>query len=176
VTGFRPRIMVPVDTRGADGQVGNQVSAMVIDLPIGEPDPVIRLKLIAGEMAALKAGKQAAGMKLLTDLSSFTPPALLAMSGAGSAGPGGFMNLTVTNVPGPPRELFLLGSRMLELNPMLPIGNQLTLNVAVESYVDKLSIGVCCDPEAVPDSDVVAAGIASSLGALLERAAAPAPG
>ena len=62
------------------------------------------------------------------------------------------------------------GARMLELNPMLPIGSGLTVNVAVESYVDGLSVGICCDPEAVPDSDELTAGIAGSLDTLLGRA------
>jgi diacylglycerol O-acyltransferase len=83
-----------------------------------------------------------------------------------------FMNLTVTNVPGPRQELFLLGARMLELNPMCPIGNRLTLNVAVESYVDKLSIGLVADAEANPDLPVMRQGIVRALEELLERAPA----
>ena len=59
---------------------------------------------------------------------------------------------------------------MLELNPMCPIGNRLSLNVAVESYVDKLSIGLCADADANPDLDVLRAGIERALGELLERA------
>ena len=108
-------------------------------------------------------------MHLMMDMVSITPPMLLGAAAA-QAGQGGFMNLTVTNVPGPPRELYLLGARMLELNPMLPIGSGLTVNVAVESYVDGLSVGICCDPEAVPDSDELTAGIAGSLDTLLGRA------
>jgi hypothetical protein len=80
-----------------------------------------------------------------------------------------FMNLTVTNVPGPRRELHLLGARLMELNPMLPLGNRLGLNVAVESYVDRLSIGLCCDPDTVPDLDVFTGGLRSALDELLAR-------
>ena len=81
-----------------------------------------------------------------------------------------FMNLTVTNVPGPPHDLYLLGAKMLELNPMLPIGTGLTLNVAVESYAGNLSIGVCCDPDAVPDLDVFTRGLAAALNELRQLA------
>jgi hypothetical protein len=80
------------------------------------------------------------------------------------------MNLTVTNVPGPRHELYLLGAKMLELNPMLPIGNLLTVNVAVESYVEKLSIAFSCDPEAVPDLDELIQGTARALEELLAAA------
>jgi diacylglycerol O-acyltransferase len=179
VTKIRPRIFVPVDSREAadpDAAPGNQVSAMVIVLPIHEPDATRRLREITDQMVALKAGHQSAAIGLISDVSNFTPPFLLA-SGAQSASGGSFMNLTVTNVPGPARELYLLGAKMLELNPMLPIGSQLTLNVAVESYAGKLSVGICCDPDAVPDLDVFRDGIHAALGELRElreRAAAAA--
>ena len=171
VAEIRPRVFVPVDARAPAelDQPGNKLSAMVIELDIAEPDPLKRLTAIAMEMAALKAGKQRSGMQLMMDMVSITPPMLLGAAAA-QAGQGGFMNLTVTNVPGPPGELYLLGARMLELNPMLPIGSGLTVNVAVESYVDGLSVGICCDPEAVPDSDELTAGIAGSLDTLLGRA------
>lgn len=175
VATIRPRIFVPVDARGAgdepDGAPGNQVSAMVTALPIHEPDVVARLREITSEMVALKAGRQAAAMQLITDMSSLTPPVLLAASGPQSDDRGSFMNLTVTNVPGPAHELYLLGAKMLELNPMVPIGSQLTLNVAVESYAGKLSVGICCDPDAMPDLDVFRDGIAAALDELRKRAA-----
>jgi hypothetical protein len=95
---------------------------------------------------------------------------LMAAAGRLSIQQGSFMNLTITNVPGPRHELYLLGARMVELNPMCPIGNRLTLNIAVESYVDKLSIGLVADADANPDLDILAAGICDSLEELLARA------
>src|SRR3954447_1250311 len=173
----RPRVFVPVDARqpaAPADQPGNHLGALVLDLPIDEPDPVARLRTIAAEMARLKTGRQQAAMQLLLDLASFAPPAMLAAMGPQGQRSGSFMNLTVTNVPGPRHQLYLLGARMLELNPMLPIGNQLTVNVAVESYMDQLSVGVCCDPEAVPDLDRLTGGVAAALDELLERAGAEA--
>lgn len=174
VNAIRPRVFVPVDARDeSDGaQLGNQVSAMVMVLPIDEPDPVSRLRTIATQMEALKAGKQATSVKLMMDLASFTPPVLLAVSRSQIGKMPLFMNLTVTNVPGPRHALYLLGARMLELNPMLPIGNMLTVNVAVESYTDQISVGICCDPEAVPEVDELTRGIRRTLDELLERAGA----
>lgn len=173
VAAMRPRVFVPVDVRGpgeAEPAPGNRVSALVAELPVREPDPVRRLRSIAEEMVVLKAGRQAQSMQLLTEMAAFTPPVLLAAAGGGGAPGLSFMNLTVTNVPGPPRELYLLGAKMLELNPMLPIGNGLTLNVAVESYAGRLSIGVCCDPDAVPELDVFKDGMEAALDELRDRA------
>ena len=173
ITRIRPRVFVPVDVRDDEGEPapGNQVSAMVAVLPIHELDPVRRLRGITDQMIALKASRQAQSMRLLMETSSFTPPTLMAAAGF-LAQKAMFMNLTVTNVPGPPHDLYLLGAKMLELNPMLPIGTGLTLNVAVESYAGNLSIGVCCDPDAVPDLDVFTRGLAAALNELRQRAAA----
>jgi WS/DGAT/MGAT family acyltransferase len=172
VTTIRPRVFVPVDARDANESgdaAGNQISAMVLALPIDEPSPVKRLLMITQEMVALKAGRQAPSMRLIMDLSNFMPPVLLSTT-AQAMTRRSFMNLTVTNVPGPRHELYLLGAKMLELNPMLPIGNLLTVNIAVESYVDKLSIAFCCDPEAVPDLDELIQGTARALKELLAAA------
>jgi len=73
-------------------------------------------------------------------------------------------------VPGPRRELFLLGARMLELHPMVLIGNDITVNIAVESYVDNLSIGLAADADMNPDLPVLRDGIRRSLDELLDAA------
>ena len=56
---------------------------------------------------------------------------------------------------------------MLELNPMVPLGCQLSLNIAVESYVDDLRIGLSADAAWLPDLDVAKRGIEQSLRELL---------
>jgi hypothetical protein len=109
-------------------------------------------------------------MRLAMNLAELIPPVLQAAGAWQTHHRGMFMNLTVTNVPGPRRELYLLGAKMLELNPMLPLATGLTLNVAVESYLDRLSAGLCCDPEKVADLDVFKRGVATALDELLARA------
>jgi diacylglycerol O-acyltransferase / wax synthase len=166
------QVMVPVSLRtdaGADAG-GNQVTGFVAPLPIDEPDATRRLERVHASTKELKEGKQALGIHLMTQTVDFAPAALMAAAGRTSIQQSSFMNLTITNVPGPRHELFLLGARMLELNPMCPIGNRLTLNIAVESYVDRLSIGLVADADANPDLDVLRAGIARALGEMLERA------
>jgi WS/DGAT/MGAT family acyltransferase len=169
------QVMVPVslrtDSEKADAS-GNQVTGFVAPLPVCEPRGVERLRRIHASTKELKQGKQALGIHAMTQSVDFAPPALMAAAGRETIQQGGFMNLTVTNVPGPREELFLLGARMLELNPQVPIGNGLTVNVAVESYVGKLSIGLCADADAVPDLDVLSGGIRDSLDELLQAARA----
>jgi WS/DGAT/MGAT family acyltransferase len=164
--------MVPVSLRtGQPTEAsGNQITAFVAPLPLAEIDAVERLRRIHASTKELKEGKQALGIHMMTQTVNYVAPMLMAAAGRLSIQQGSFMNLTITNVPGPRRELYLLGARMVELNPMCPIGNRLTLNIAVESYVDKLSIGLVADADANPDLDVLAAGIKESLAELLSRA------
>jgi len=171
--------MVPVSLR-AEGDradaAGNQVSGFAAPLPVCEPDARERLARIHASTKELKEGNQAAAIQMMTQAADFAPAALMAAAGRLSMEQASFMNLTVTNVPGPRHELHLLGAKMLELNPMCPIGNQLTLNVAVESYVDRISIGLVADAERHPDLGVMKSGIERTLAELLEQArAAPAP-
>jgi diacylglycerol O-acyltransferase / wax synthase len=165
--------MIPVSLR-TDAEkaeaAGNQVSGFVAPLPLCEPDHRERLARIHASTKQLKEGGQALGVHLMTQAVDFAPAALMAAAGRTSIQQSSFMNLTVTNVPGPRTELFLLGARMLELNPMVPIGNRLTLNIAAESYVQNLSIGLSADAEANADLDVLRVVIARALADLLERA------
>jgi len=48
------RAMVPVSIRTSQDSTGNQIAAFLCDLPIGEPDPVIRLERIRFELDMLK--------------------------------------------------------------------------------------------------------------------------
>ena len=172
------QVMVPVSMRTDSekaGASGNQVTGFVAPLPICVPDAIERLRRIHTATKELKEGKQALGIHAMTQAVDFAPPALMAAAGRmaieqASAEQAGIMNLTVTNVPGPREELFLLGARMLELNPQVPIGNNITVNVAVESYVDNLSLGICADADACPDLDLLAGGIRDSLDELLAAA------
>jgi len=166
------QVMVPVSLRSESGATGggNQVSGFVAPLPVCEPDGVARLERIHRSTKELKEGRQAEGVRLMTQSAELAPASMLAAAGRTAMDKGSFINLTVTNVPGPRQELFLLGARMLELNPQVLIGNDITLNVAVESYVDKLSIGLCADAEVNADLPVLREGIARELEELLARA------
>jgi hypothetical protein len=74
-----------------------------------------------------------------------------------------FVNLVVTNVPGPPIPLYLLGAQMLDAFPVVPLGANLSVGVAILSYNGALNIGLTADPEAFPDLGVFARGIEQGL-------------
>ena len=80
-----------------------------------------------------------------------------------------FVNLVVTNVRGPERPLELLGSELTEIVPIVPLGGNLTLGVAVFSYRGRLAIGLHADAEALGDLDVLVRGIERAFARLAPR-------
>ena len=65
VDGRSIRTMVPVSLRrpGQPPTLGNQLSALFADLPVGIADPVQRLRAVTGQLAGLKSHGMVAGMR-----------------------------------------------------------------------------------------------------------------
>lgn len=173
------RVFIPVSLRAEnerDAEGGNRISGFVAPLPAAEPNALERLRLIQATTAKFKKGKQPLGIHLVGQWVEFLPAPLLKAGAPSVAKKPLWQNLTVTNVQGPRQTLYLMGAKMLELNPMVPLGCQLSLNFAVESYVDDLRIGLSSDGDLLPDLKVAKSGIEQALRDLLSVASgAPAP-
>lgn len=157
------RVLCPVSVRDESQtmQLGNRVSAMFVDLPIGDPDPTTRLASITATTRDLKEQEQALGAAFLLDLGRYSAPALLGIA-ARIVHRQPFVNFVVTNVPGPQQPLYCRGARMVEAYPMVPLSHNLGLGVAILSYCGTLHFGLSADPTTNPDLaelglDVVAA-------------------
>jgi WS/DGAT/MGAT family acyltransferase len=176
------RTLVPVSVRrpGERGTYNNRVSAMFAELPISIEDPAAALRAISAQMAGLKESKQAVAGEVLTSLSGFAPPMLLALGArVASRLPQRSLNTGTTNVPGPQFPLYLAGRRMLESFPYIPLFANVRLAVAIFSYDGSLSFGVSGDYDSSPDIDVLCEGIEHGLARLVELAggkAGSAPG
>ncbi len=166
IEGRSVQVLVPVgaDHHG-DHQLGNRVSAMLVRLPIGPSDPVDRLRLVSRAQASCKHHHQALATALLLELLDPLPqPALAAVTRLVHRQR--FFNLVVTNVPGPGVPLYVLGARMLEAFPFVPIAGNLSVGVAALSYGEQLTIGLLADPGACADLAVFADGIERSFAEL----------
>ena len=95
-------------------------------------------------MRVVKDSGQAVGAKALTELSGFAPPTLL-HEAARLVTRQRFVNLVVTNVPGPQFPLYLDGRQLTDLFPIVPLGGNLNLGVAVVSYNGALDFGLVGD-------------------------------
>jgi len=166
---FRALAPVSVRTQDQGGKFGNRVSAWIVPLPVGEPDPLAQLKAISRRTAELKSSKQAVGAEVLTQVAEWTPATLLSL-GARNATRLLPFNLVVTNVPGPQVPLYLLGARMQEIYPYVPLADNLGLGIALFSYDGALAWGFNADYELVPDLDQFVQAIRTSFQALREAA------
>jgi WS/DGAT/MGAT family acyltransferase len=162
IQGLVQRAMVPIslhDERPGQAQ-GNKPGWMMVPLPVGEPDAVRRLDLIAAETAARKDTAR-------PDVGS----GIFRFVGAQRLWYRAFprqtsVNLVVTNVAGPPLPVYLAGARLLELFPMVSVMGNLTLVIAVLSYDGQLNVTAVADRDRCPDLDVFVRGVRSSFDAL----------
>ena len=170
------RTMVPVSVRrrGERGVYNNRVSAVFAELPVGLDDPRARLARIRGEMDGIKESKQAVAGDVLSSLSGFAPPLLLALgSRLVTASPRVNMHTATTNVPGPQQPVQTLGRRMLESYPFVPVVGSVRIVVAIFSYDGGLYFGVTGDYDGAPDIDLLTSGIERGMGELLRIAEGP---
>ncbi len=165
------RAMVPVSVRQDSEKValGNRVSSLFVDLPVGEPDPVGRYRRTLEAAEQLKHSSQAAGSETLIELAGYAPPVVHAAVAQLSFTPRLF-NITITNVPGPQVTLYALGAQLRRIIPLVPIFAFHAVGIAVASYDGEIVFGLSGDRGSVPDLDVLAEGIEDSIAELLEVA------
>ncbi len=169
------QVLVPVSVRSSAETLalGNRVSTMVTTVPLGDADVTTRLAAVRAAMARIKADRQAAGAEIVVESLELLPSFVLAaLSPAVHNQP--FVDVVVTNIPGPPCPLFFLGAEMLESTPVVPLGGNLAIGVALLSYNGRLTFGIHADPHACPDITHFVDAVQHDLDALLD--AAPGPG
>jgi WS/DGAT/MGAT family acyltransferase len=168
------KAMVPVSVR-ADierGALGNKVAAMWAPLPVGLSDPIERLETISDATREVKDSGQAVGAQVLTTLTGFAPPTIMAQAARLQARQRLF-NLVVTNVPGPQMPLYLLGHELVAVYPMVPLAENTAVGIAIMSYHGQLNFGLVADHDAIPDLEVLAEELASAIAELTAVAKPP---
>jgi WS/DGAT/MGAT family acyltransferase len=166
------RVVVPVDMRQgeSDREAANRVSAWFVTLPLAEKDPRRRFEKIREQTRQRKASYAASAIDLFlrfADASGSTPLTSMGVRLVSSLRP---YHMIVTNVHGPPVPLYLLGGRMREFHPLLPLFANQGLAVAMMSYDGRVHVGLNADWDAVPDLVDLADGLEASLAELREAA------
>jgi WS/DGAT/MGAT family acyltransferase len=160
--GLVVRSMVPVSVRqaGERGTLGNRVAPVFVDLPVAEPDPVVRLASVRRQMDEHKRLMSAVDARSIIAMGDFVAPTLLAM-GVRSAVAASSMwyQAVTTNVPGPRVPLYVLGRRMCSAHAYVPIAGGTRVSIGIFSYLDTMTFGINADFDAFPDVDVLAGGI-----------------
>jgi WS/DGAT/MGAT family acyltransferase len=153
----------PVDRDGGDAVV----TPFLVDLPVGEPDPAVRLMQISYALRAHQEAGRSVPADALVRFSGATPSTLHSL-GARTASvlSRRLFNLVVNNVPGPQSTLYAGGARLLEVFPVVPLARSQAVAIGLTSYDGGVYYGLNADRDTMPDVDVLAALLPEALAEL----------
>jgi diacylglycerol O-acyltransferase / wax synthase len=166
--------MVPmsVRTEAEKSSYGNRVSMMIVPIPTNVDDPRERLMTAHETLKGAKERHRAMPANLLTDATSFIPPAVHARASRLTMELGGRLapplNVVISNVPGPREPLYLAGAQLQANFPVSVITDGVGLNMTVMSYRDHVDFGLVGDRELMGDTWSLMDGLERSLDELCE--------
>ena len=144
------RATVPVNLRPLEHakNLGNHFGLVFLPVPIGESNPIDRVKQVHERMNDLKSSKQAAvSFGLLAALgmgpSMLQKPALDMLSEKATT--------VLTNVPGPQQPLYLGGGQVKQMMFWVPQNGSIGMGVSILSYNGQVFFGVIADRRLVPE-------------------------
>jgi len=159
--------LVPMSVTEDDGEptsLGSQVAPHLQRLPIGEPNPLMRLHQVAYDTQAHKDSGRAVGARSLADIAGFAPTTLHALGVRTSTEVMRRQHdLVITNVPGPQVPLFAAGAQLVASYPVLPLSAGHLLAIGVTSYDGEVFVGLTADRDAISDLDVLAQCVLDAL-------------
>ncbi|HET7305295.1 MAG TPA: wax ester/triacylglycerol synthase family O-acyltransferase [Segeticoccus sp.] len=171
--GTTVRAMVPVSVYDEDrtaGRLGSRVTACFVDLPVGEPNPAMRLHQIAFSMRQQMEGGQALGAETIAGIAGFAPPTLHSLGARlGSAMSRRLFNVVITNVPGPQQEMYAGDALLLATYPVMPLARGQALSIGLTSYLGSVYYGLNGDREAMSDIHVLAQCLVDALAELVDQ-------
>jgi diacylglycerol O-acyltransferase len=159
------------DAQGLNSQVGNDVTAMLMHLPIGERDARRRLDLVRGLSAQKREHPAVGALPVFASVLSMLPRPLHKIASLATSG---LVDLIVTNVPGIPFARFVAGAEIQSAYPIAPVMPGCPLSIALYGYRDHVYIGVDADGTAVTELDTVCSMIERSLAEVVALPAGPA--
>ena len=154
--------MVPVSTRSDQEKetMGNQVSAMYIELATHVADPIKRLNKIHLSTLIGKLYQEAIDARSLMGYAELIPFGLAGVASrfysraALAKRHKPFFNVVITNVPGPQIPLYLAGHKLLANMGTAPIFDGMGLIMPICSYNGSISISPTSAANLMPDLDL----------------------
>ena len=173
--GRRLRVLVPmsvIDEELEPTSLGSQVVGHLVDLPIGEGSPVVRLHQVSYALRAHSETGRAVAADRIAGVAGFAPTTFHALGSmvAFREARGSSVNLVVTNVPGPQFPMYLAGAEMVETYPVPPLQEGFALAVGVTSYDGAVYYGITADFDALPDVEVLGQCVRDALDELVDSA------
>ncbi len=166
-------VAMPISLRSSgDAESNNQVSMAQCSLPTHLANPVERLRAIHVATSAIKSRVAAFKDLIPTDYPGLAAPIWAAglsrlwARGRISERLPPLANVVVSNVPGPPVQLFLAGAQLQHYYPVSIVTHGLALNFTLQSYCGFLDFGVISAKDVVPRPDTLARALVKALDAL----------
>lgn len=158
--------MVPMsvpDIEGEPSSLGSRVAPHLMTLPLGEPDPLMRLHQVAyGTRAHTDSGRSVRAREL-TEIAGFAPGTLHSLA---SRVAGEVLrrqhDVVISNAPGPQRQMYAAGAELLASYPILPLSSGHLLAIGVTSYRGRVFVGFTGDRDQLGDLDQLAACVAEA--------------
>jgi WS/DGAT/MGAT family acyltransferase len=169
------RAIVPFNLRPLDqplpAELGNKFGLVYVPLPLTIADRRDRLREMARRTRRVKESAQGPVAYGVLELVGSTPQAVenLAIDVFASKGTG-----VMTNVPGPRRPVTLAGTRLTGTIGWGPTSGELGLGVAMFSYANQVTIGLCVDAGVIPDVRLLLDDLLTELDGLVAPAVAAA--
>jgi diacylglycerol O-acyltransferase / wax synthase len=154
--------------------LGSQVSGHLLNLPVGETSPVVRLHQVSYALKAHKETGLAVAADRLAGVAGFAPTTFHALGSRVAAltqARRGF-DLVITNVPGPQFPLYAAGALMTESYPVSPLLAGHALSIGVTSYDGGVYFGLVSDRDAIPDLEVLGQCVTEALEELVDTTSA----
>lgn len=171
---------IPVSVRTADSDsgddLGNAITFIISTLATDEPDTRKRFETIVASTRAAKASLQKLSASAITQytIALMSPYILSLVSGmAGRTRP--VFNVTVSNLPGPRKPLFINGAEMEAFYPTSLVTHGQALNITVHGYADTLGFGFIGCRDSLPSLQHIAVYAGEALDELRELFG-PSPG
>jgi diacylglycerol O-acyltransferase len=166
------RAVVPMSVHDQELEatsLGTQIAPHFVNLPVGEPSPVVRLHQVSYSFKAHQETRRAVAANRIAGIPGFAPSTFHAIGSRVAAeqlrrG----IQLSVTNVPGPQSPLYAAGAVMEQTYPVPPLLPGHALAIGVTSYDGQVFYGITADRDRVPDADTFAACLSEALDELLD--------
>ena len=168
------RALVPMSVIDDDLEatsLGSQLTGHLVELPISEPSPVVRLHQVSYSFKTHGETRRTVAANRLAGIAGFAPATFHVLGTRLIAADHSHQfNLGVTNVPGPQFPLYAAGGRMVQTYPVPPLPAGHALAIGVTSYDGAVYYGLTGDRTAVSDLDLLGTCLSEALEELLDSA------
>ncbi|WP_207768605.1 WS/DGAT/MGAT family O-acyltransferase [Mycobacterium ahvazicum] len=169
---------VPTATDKSDRITGNEISGLMISLPVHIADPAERARLVSLATRIAKEDHEIMGPELYGRMMAYLPtafaPAAFRWLGRHDV-PNKLMNVAVSSVVGPRERGHFGGAAVAEIYSTGVLSPGAPVNITVWSYVDGLGIAVLTDDQTFNDPHEATDAMARAFLELRSAAGLPGP-